>query len=178
MRKALYILGILDDGDADWLAECGTLQTCEPGQTLVEQGIAIDQLFIVLDGRLSVQVGENTVIANLAAGDIVGEMSFIDSDPPSAFVVANEASQVLAIPRTVVSQRLATDQAFAARLYHSLAVVLSDRLRTTISGLTEVEGEASSDIPVDVQELDEGVLDNIHIAGERMRRILALVDKG
>lgn len=50
--------------------------------------------------------------------------------------------------------------------------------RTTLSGLTGVAGAASSDIPIDFHELDEVVLGNIHIAGERMRRSLALVDNG
>ena len=42
--------------------------------------------------------------------------------------------------------------------------------------VAEPGGAAGSDILSGVHELDEFVLDNLHIAGERMRRILALVD--
>ncbi len=173
MRKALIILAHLDDEDVAWLSDNGKVVTCEKDQQLVQKGIHIDAVFIILNGSFSVKLASDRVVARLASGDIVGEMSLIDRDPPSASVVADEVSQTLAISKVTLSKKLASDFEFASRFYRALAVVLSDRLRSTMNGLDKLEADSSS---AGLQEIDEGVLDDIHIAGERMRRLLALVD--
>lgn len=71
------------------------------------------------------------MLRRLRSGEIVGEMSFVDSRPPSASVISLERSVVLAIPPRHTRGEAADDVAFAARFYRSLAVFLSDRLRTT-----------------------------------------------
>jgi len=38
-------------------------------------------------------------VAQLMSGEVIGEMSFVDSYPPSASVQALERSAVLAVPR-------------------------------------------------------------------------------
>ena len=59
---------------------------------LIEQGVPVDSVFILLDGRLAVWLrprhGPEREIARLNAGEIVGEMSFVDARPPSATVRA------------------------------------------------------------------------------------------
>ena len=67
---------------------------------MVRQGEPINDVYVLLDGRLSVRskappVGE---LAQLSSGEVVGEMSFLDSRPPSATVTAIEKSYVLVIP--------------------------------------------------------------------------------
>ena len=83
MRKALYILGILDDSDASWLATTGKARSIRAGAVIIEQGVPVDSVFILIDGQLQVYSG-NVEIARLLAGEIVGEISFVDSRPPSA----------------------------------------------------------------------------------------------
>ena len=55
------------------------------------------------------------------------------------------------------------DTGFAARFYHALAIFLSDRLRSATA-----EGAADD-------ELDEGLLDTLHQAGDRFVRLLNLL---
>src|SRR5208337_1587497 len=64
---------------------------------IAHQGVPVDSVFIVIDGQLQVYSG-NAEIAKLLAGEIVGEISFVDSRPPSASVKVTVDSQVLAIP--------------------------------------------------------------------------------
>jgi len=173
MRKALYILGQLDDRDVEFLIASGTRQSVSAGDVLIRQGQAIDALYVVLDGHFSVRderLGRE--IARLSAGDIVGEMSFVDARPPSATVTALGDAQVLALDAYRVTEQLIRDHAFAARFYRALATFLSDRLRATVSTLGY--GEPTTGITDDDQpgELDLNVLDRVHLAGARFDQIV------
>jgi CRP/FNR family cyclic AMP-dependent transcriptional regulator len=146
MRKGLFILGMLDDSDIDWMIATGKRQKIPAVTTLIEEGQNIDYVYIVVDGAFAVRVSAlgGKEIAQLRAGEIIGEMSFVDSRPPSASVVALEDSLVLSIPKTSLNERLG-DPWFAARFYRSLAVFLANRLRNTVARLGY--GKAASDSP-------------------------------
>src|ERR1035437_4414639 len=57
MRKAMYLMGALEDSDIEWLAANGTALHLSQGQVLVREGQPVDSLFVVLDGQLAVQAG-------------------------------------------------------------------------------------------------------------------------
>jgi CRP/FNR family transcriptional regulator, cyclic AMP receptor protein len=168
MRKALLFLGILDDGDISWIISEGTKQEIQAGKTLIEEGHPIDSLYIVLDGGLAVSTAAtgSKVLARLMCGEVVGEMSFVDSRPPSASVRAVEPSVVLRVPKEFLARRLETDNAFAARFYRALAVFLSDRLRSTV-GLLGYGGQHALDDREYADEIDPDTLDKISLAGAR-----------
>ena len=48
MRKALYMFGILDDSDLEWLSKSGSTRFLEAGKTIITQGEPVGSLFIVL----------------------------------------------------------------------------------------------------------------------------------
>lgn len=177
MRKALYILADLDEADIRWMTEVGRSRVLSDGDVLIEAGNSVPALYIVLDGALSVTIGEDTEVARLGVGDIVGEMSLVEKRPPSVSVCSKESSRVLAIPQSDIRARLDADVAFAARLYRALAVFLSDRLRGTVARLGYGDDASDGEILEAENELDEGLLDTLHIAGERMRRLLALLEQ-
>ncbi|MEM9736361.1 MAG: cyclic nucleotide-binding domain-containing protein [Pseudomonadota bacterium] len=168
MRKALFILGDLEDRDLIWLSEAGGLRQLAPGEALVEAGREISDLFFVTDGSFTVTF-EGRRIAELGTGDVVGEMSFVEKRPPSTTVTALAPSRVLAVPRGAMLQAFRSDPAMAARFYRALAVFLSDRLRTTMEGDQPVPGLGNG-------ELDEGLLDTLHVAGDRMVRLIDLLE--
>ena len=84
MRRALYILADLDDGDVRWLAENGNHRTIDSAETLITAGEAIRALYIVLDGQLGVCLPDGTEFDHMAVGDIAGEMSLISQTRSSA----------------------------------------------------------------------------------------------
>jgi CRP/FNR family transcriptional regulator, cyclic AMP receptor protein len=178
MRKALYILADLDDRDITWMSMAGNVRDVAASETLIEEGVAIDTLYIVIDGKLEVTVGAGSRVAELACGDIVGEMSLIEKRPPSASVRALEPSRLLAIPQAAVRERLHADPGFAARFYRALAVFLSDRLRAIVAtlGYGKAPAESRQDTLERENELDEGLLDTLHVAGDRMRRLIAMLE--
>ncbi len=170
MRKALYILGILDDSDASWLATTGRARPISAGEVIIQQGVPVDSLFILIDGQLQVSSG-NVEIARLLAGEIVGEISFVDSRPPSASVKATVDSQVLSLPKAVLRAKLQKDQGFASRFYLALATFLADRLRLADAHLAT--GQKSGEgLEEDLDELPVDMLENIALASARFDMIV------
>lgn len=172
MRKVLFILAELTDQDIDWMLAVGEKKQISSGSTLIREGQPIHAMYIVLDGTLSVFITRRTKkeLARLGAGEIIGEMSFVDARPPSATVEALRNSVVLSIPVRDLQTRLGQDPGFAGRFYRALAVFLSSRLRSAVGRLGYGDDWENEDAKGD--ELDANVLDGIHMAGAKFDRML------
>lgn len=166
MEKVLYILGELSDSDVDWLVQVGKKTPVNAGATLIQEGCPVDTLYVLLEGALVVTISalEGRQIAQLACGEVVGEMSFVDAYPPSATVRTLDDSLVLAIPRSALTEKLQSDEGFGCRFYRALAVLLSRRLRGTVQQLSE-QSQAS----------DSGVMsaEQVSIAQTRFERLIS-----
>lgn len=98
----------------------------EPGEPLFEEGELGDAMYIVVRGRVRV-LRRDRVVAELGAGECVGEMSALDWEPRSATVVATEPTQLVRLDRSDMMDLL-TDY---PELVRALAAVLVERLRNT-----------------------------------------------
>jgi CRP/FNR family cyclic AMP-dependent transcriptional regulator len=170
MRKVMYLMGILEDQDVEWLGKHGTPKFTPSGTTLIQEGSPIEDIFVVLDGKLSVLVKAlgDREIAGLLAGEVVGEMSFVDSRPPSASVVTRLDSHLLVLSREVLNNKLKTDDGFAGRFYKAVATLLADRLRKTTSHLGYGEWTEETD----PDELDDSMMDSASLGATRFDRLL------
>ena len=166
MRKALYFLGILDDSDTEWIIRNGKKLKVTAGTVLIEQGKPTEWLYFVMDGAFMVYTNNVPRIEELKAGEVIGEISFIDSRPPTASVRAEVTCEVGAIARQALSRKLEEDVGFAARFYRSIAAFLADRLRTTVGNLGVKKPQLDEGIE-DVDELAPQFLSNISMAGMR-----------
>jgi CRP/FNR family cyclic AMP-dependent transcriptional regulator len=169
MRKSLVLLGVLDDSDVEWMLRAGAKRQLKPGDKLITEGQAIDSLHVVLTGAFGVMLAKKRV-ASLLAGDIVGEMSFLDARAPSATVVAEEISWVLDVPRQDVRERLAENLGFAARFYRALAVFLSLRMRATAAQLGYGQARPDNE-DADANEMPEDVMEQLSLAGSRFLQL-------
>jgi CRP/FNR family transcriptional regulator, cyclic AMP receptor protein len=169
MKKSLYILAQFSDRDFDWLMTAGKRRNISAETILIREGEPTDAFYIVLEGTLSVHIGsaQGEEIAQLSAGEIIGEMSFIDARPPSATVKALEDSAVWVIPRTRLAAKLLQDVEFACHFYHAIAVFLSDRLRDTVSRLG-----FDKDNPLNEQDINPQTADNLDLAKARLTWLL------
>jgi CRP/FNR family transcriptional regulator, cyclic AMP receptor protein len=170
MRKVLHFFDLLEDVDAEWIAMRGTRSFVEAGHVLIHEGQDIQSVYIVIDGELSVssRASRNQVIATLLAGEVVGEMSFVDSRPPSASVIARRNSTLLCIPRDLVLEKMTKDTGFAARFYRGIATFLSDRLKTTVSHF----GYGGAIEESDPTELDDEAMDRVSLAAARFDNLM------
>ncbi|HEY9806580.1 MAG TPA: cyclic nucleotide-binding domain-containing protein, partial [Candidatus Obscuribacterales bacterium] len=113
----------------------------------------------------------------LATGEIVGEMSFIDAQPPSATVKAVEGCLFLALPRQELATKLQQDIGFASRFYRAMSVVLCDRLqdRLTRHGYGKLAYDKNQPLDEAVEyedELDMDVLGQVSLAAARFDWLL------
>jgi len=169
MRKVLYILGELEDTDLQWLLDAGTARTVAAETVIIREGQAVDDLFIVVGGELSVRLTD-VEIARLGSGEVVGEMSLLDSRPPSATVVAREDALVHAIPKRTLRSKLDQDSDFAARFYRALCVFLANRLSRTDTMVGGTAGRVLDDEESsagDEAEISPDALQNMALAGAR-----------
>lgn len=141
MQQMLFMLDYLSDADLQWMARAGVRQTVPDGHVLVQQGVQTPSLFVILEGRAAVNVEGLGIIARLGAGEVMGEMSFVDASPPAATVTADGPCTVLALNKSEVHARLGADKGFAGRLYKAFAIFLANRLRATVGRMKHSSGK-------------------------------------
>ena len=169
MRKVLFIFSVLSDADVEWLGRAGERVHLDPGTVLIPLGARVDYIYFVLEGQLAIRTMAGAVIAHLAAGEIIGEMSLVDPAPTAVAVEVAAEATLLRIPDSVVREKLASDLGFASRFYRALCVFLADRLRQSTQRMGY--GAATEDAH-SKDELTDDLLDNVHLAGARFDRML------
>ncbi len=132
-------------------------------------------LIFLLEGEFLVSAQGVGEIARLGVGEIVGEMSLLDSAPPSATVVANGDCTALFLDKDALLRRLEADAAFGSRFYKALAVFLADRLRGTVRRLGYGDEQPFDPRAIAKDELDAGILDGVSMAGDRFDRMLKML---
>ena len=171
MQTILFILGQLNDGDLEWLIDRGERRKVPRGTTLIEEGHPNAHFFIVLEGHVSVSVEGKGEVDVLGSGEVLGEMSLVDSRPPSATVTALEDSYALLLPHTELRRHVEEDLGFGMRFYRALATFLSQRLRSGHAAEFDAEIGLLEDREQE-GELDGNVLDTVQMAGARFDRLL------
>jgi CRP-like cAMP-binding protein len=128
IRNNYLVYGLTDDqlGSVAALANERNLMA---GEVLCRQGEVGGELFIVLDGELSVETAEGERLASVGPNSVVGEMGLVDTRPRSATVVASQASRVAAIRSSDLREEMVTDGHLGFLVLCNITRVLSDRLR-------------------------------------------------
>lgn len=110
----------------------GVLERCPVealarGEVLLEPGQANHYLYFLLSGRLEVRLKstDSPVADVIEAGECIGEMSIIDGQPTSAYVIATEHSTVLAVHENVFWSKIA----ISPKAMRNLSRVLAERMR-------------------------------------------------
>ena len=104
------------------------LRTCptrrfKSGDVLIQADESNDNLLLLLSGRASVRLGsaDNPPLAYVDAGESVGELSLIDSQPASAFVVAESEMRVLMVDEELLWMLVNSSHAVSSNLLFTLA---------------------------------------------------------
>jgi CRP-like cAMP-binding protein len=82
--------------DLQKLAKAAEEVEIEAGRTLVDQGRAGHEFYLILEGTAVVR-RNNRKVAELGPGQYFGELAILDRGPRSASVVANTAMRVLVL---------------------------------------------------------------------------------
>ncbi|MGR8920410.1 MAG: GGDEF domain-containing protein [Gammaproteobacteria bacterium] len=127
----LLCASLFRSGDFDTLRPL--LRNCpvrrlEEGDVLIAAGRPNRFMYVVLSGRLTVRLSsvESVPLAEIASGEVVGELSTIDRQPTTAFVIASEPTRVLVIDEDVLWMLVNTSHAVSTNLLY----MLTQRLRS------------------------------------------------
>jgi hypothetical protein len=120
----------------------------EDGAVLFERNDKGNSMFVVVSGKLQIYVGDKT-LAEISAGNVVGEMAAVDPEPRSASVRALEQSLLLRISHSSLEQLMDRDP-YVAR---GIIKVLCSRLRSSSAAAATVTLPAPPvpSVPAEIQ---------------------------
>jgi CRP/FNR family cyclic AMP-dependent transcriptional regulator len=144
MLEASAFLRILDEPDVEWLVANSKRQDIPSGSILIRLGEPVECLYLIVDGafNVTVPVPKEHRVARVYAGELVGEVSFVDWHPPSATVTAAMNSSVLAIAKADLTWKIEKDMGFAARFYKGISLLLAGRLRAAYRDELDLRADA------------------------------------
>ena len=101
----------LDEQQLALLARAIVRKSAGRNAKIIGAGDPTDSLYIVISGRLKVQMsdeqGREVILSILGPGEFFGEMGLLDDSPRSASVVTLEACELLTISKTDFKRSLA-----------------------------------------------------------------------
>ena len=143
---------LLEDFSPDEADVLGALMLhvrAQPGQMLITEGNVDDWMLLLLRGTVDVGKrigpdaepevrGDNTRLAVLRPGAVLGEMSMFDGEPRYASCWALSEVEAAVLDRSAVARLIRSRPEIGAKLLVKLTQLLARRLRNTSSQLVKV----------------------------------------
>ena len=143
---------LLEDFKPDEADVLGALMLhvkAKPGQMLITEGDVDDWMMLLLRGTVDVGKrigldaerevrGDNTRLAVLRPGAVLGEMSMFDGEPRYASCWALSEVEAAVLDRASVARLIKSRPEIGAKLLVKLTQLLAQRLRNTSSQLVKV----------------------------------------
>ena len=109
------------------IIDCCEIRHLSARETLLRPDCVNRELFVLLSGRLRVHLEDpdSDPIAHIEPGEVAGELSVIDGNPTSAFVVAETPCRLMVMGQELVWTLATISHAAAC----NLLIMLSGRLR-------------------------------------------------
>lgn len=148
-RKAAFTLikdseffSDFNDDEINILARWTKAYSADAGCVVLNEGDKSNCLCIITKGVINIFKGlphdEQLKIAEISAGESIGEMGIIDGEPFSASAIASEDSTVLLITREDFEDIVNQHRELGNKLLWKLAKLLTARLRHTTIRLAEL----------------------------------------
>ena len=121
---AVDIFAPLSTEETAMLAQAATNHVFAPGETVIRAGDPGASMFVVHNGRVSVQLSENgraRTVATLSEGAFFGEMALFTGEPRTANIVALEETEVLEIGHAAMKQVFDSNPDLVESLSHIIA---------------------------------------------------------
>ncbi|PYS46259.1 MAG: hypothetical protein DMF68_19665 [Acidobacteria bacterium] len=143
--SAVDIFAPLSNEQMAQLAAASVSHIFAPGETVIRAGDEGSSMFVVHNGRVSVQISDNgrpRMVATLHEGDFFGEMALFTGEPRTANVVALEETEVLEIDHQAMKQLFDTNPDLVDSLSH---IIAERRLGLTAKTENAAESEEESE---------------------------------
>ena len=120
------------DDERERVERLGEMRHVPEGEYLIRAGDTDSTLFAVEGGHLDIVAmrdGQPATVATVGAGDVLGEVSFIDDSPRTVSVKAGEATIVRAWHSRTLSEALAFEPQLLAKFAVAMCELLVERIR-------------------------------------------------
>lgn len=132
VRRA-KVFADLTDPECDAVSAVFKPIRVEAGATLFKEGDPGAAMLIIVEGSMTVRVktpaGNEEVVRKVGPGDTLGELSFFDTKPRSATIVAKESTGLFAFTREAMRRILRDNPRVGSAIYRGLLKDLAFRLR-------------------------------------------------
>jgi CRP-like cAMP-binding protein len=130
----------------DWalIADKAVRMPFKAGDAIVQRERRTHGIYIVLSGTATVQIPGYRVPRVIGPGEVCGEISFLDELPATASVMSATAVETFYLDTPLLRSLIELYPHLGSRFYHSLAAILSRRLREMIGPAASTEAAASS----------------------------------
>jgi signal transduction histidine kinase len=163
-------LGAAPRHELEWLASHGTLRHIAEGGVLSEKGVPVTRLFVILTGHVAIFVDRGAgrhKVMEWRAGDVTGVLPYSRMTSPPGDSVAQEPTEVLAIPRDDLPAMIRECHEITSMLIHKML----DRSRVfTSSGLQDEK-------MVSLGKLSAGLAHELNNPAAAIERSAALLEE-
>jgi len=116
-------LGAAPREELAWLASHGTFRHVNPGEVVAQKGQPVEELWVVLSGRLAIFVDRGTGVHKTVewrTGDVTGLLPYSRLTTPPGYSTAQEPTEILALHRDHLPDMIQSCQAITTILVHSM----------------------------------------------------------
>jgi hypothetical protein len=140
LLRPLSMFAGLGDGELRKLARLFVQKLYRPGEQVFAKGDSGDEAFIVLRGKISIQLEKDSpAVAHLADGKVFGELAFLDGSPRAAFAIASQPSILLVMKRTAFVEATRREPNLGMVVMRNIAQDLANKLRGVNEALASVK---------------------------------------
>jgi signal transduction histidine kinase len=113
-------LGGAPEGERAWLAQQGVMRQYAVGDVITVKGAQAEDMLVVFSGHLVIRVEGARKVFEWCAGDVGGVMPYSRGASPPGDVVAEEPTELLAVPRGVLQAMTQACPAITTVLVHAM----------------------------------------------------------
>ena len=134
------------------LIDFSEIKSFKKGEVVLAESQRNDQVFVILDGEMSVYAGDEFILKYQKQGELVGEMSVITKSLTTASVIADTDTEIFAIPSTKIFD--SGELEIKSLLYKIFLDILTQKLTKTTQRVIGFQ-ETSEQLDIKKQELAE-----------------------
>ena len=121
----------LTDAERDALKAVATLRRGKVGERIIQQGKALDRMFIILEGQVEVRVNGKHLVTH-SGQPLVGEIEFLDMLPASADVLLLKETDLIELKYAALTGLMEKQPRLGYVLMREIARIEARRLRDTV----------------------------------------------
>ncbi len=133
--STIHLLSLLSPQELALFAEACQSARARTDEVFFSEGDPGDTLYLLVSGRVQllkrIMEGHDEMLPIVFAGDIFGEMTFLDGTPRSSSAMALEDCELYAVSRPRFDRLMLDRPEIALKIFQQLGRILTGRLRTT-----------------------------------------------